>query len=147
VHDEDLNTFHGECHRNPPGLFDYKSHTYETQDMIKNKEKIGKFPITHYCNWCGEYKYNELLKLGLHLRDLNFLRNLTVISSHLGREINVERVDEALDDLERRQIRTVGEWLSIRNYEPLLIPDFGRNMIYVLDAAIELLHNGRLELD
>ena len=56
-----------------------------------------------------------------------------------------DRIDQVLQDLENRQIRTIGEWLSIRKYEPLLIPDLGRSMMNAIDAAIELYQNNRLE--
>ena len=145
VHDNDLNTFYGSCHRNPPELFDFKSYEYLTSDAKSNKERIGKFPITHYGDWCGEYRYNEFLNEDFLLKNLNFSRNKAIISAELGYDINIDRIDEVLQDLENRQIRTIGEWLSIRKYEPLLIPDLGRSMMNAIDAAIELYQNNRLE--
>jgi hypothetical protein len=147
IHLENPTSGLGGCHKNPPILFDHLLPDASTEVMKLNQKMVGKFPYTHYLNWCGSYEYNELVEEDYLLEDFDFYKNRYLISSRVGYDIKPEDMSEIVLQLALKGVFTIGDWLSIRDYEQMSIQDIGIMVINVINATIDLHRQNKLDFD
>jgi len=138
AHNDHLSELFGCCHRYPPLIAPLLPKEIDPDYLYEIRGLIGKFPYTHRMNWCGEFSKHDSHHEKTLLTDLNFRGNEKRISELLGRSINLERIDRIILELASRQIKTIGDWISLRDYEPMRIPNLGMMALNTINAAIEL---------
>lgn len=143
VHDDNLLRFFGCCHRYPPSFVPLLPEDLDPDYPYEKKELIGKFPYTHQSNWCGEFAKSNSHHEKILLADLNIHSNAERISELLGYSIDLEKVDKVILELASRQIKTIGDWIALRDHEPMRIPNLGLMAMRTINMAIELYENER----
>lgn len=128
---------YGYCKRQPPSLSEKASEVH--QRLFGDAGRlIGIFPLTSETNWCGEYDQNPLNIYTERLCELDIVTDPSVWTVHFDTEESRSKLFEHIEDLQDRGVITVGDWLSLGNDQPRLIPNLGYASIRTLNRICSI---------
>jgi hypothetical protein len=131
---EQMSFSFGYCKRQPPSLAENPSELYQRLfgDVSKN---IGVFPLISQTNWCGEFVLNPLSHYTERLSELDLLIDPFIWAVHFDSEVERLKLIELVENLSDSGVVSVGDWLSLGNDQPRLIPNFGLKSLLTLNRV------------
>ena len=134
---EQMSFSFGYCKRQPPSLGQKSSELHQRLfgDVSKN---IGVFPLTSQTNWCGEFVLNPLSHYSERLSELDLLIDPFIWADHFDSEVERLNLIELVENLSDSGVVSVGDWLSLGNDQPRLIPNFGLKSLLTLNRVCSI---------